>query len=329
MSRRVPAFVVFLLSSLAFSPFFPATAQDSTLDELAPNANRWTLIVYATGDEQDSPSVRHFQRLAEVLRAASDRPSNVVVFSPFEESPTRRPTENVLRETLAWLRDADSPSETLELPAMRSDASEPVELRFILGGKTQGDALLLPDASETSQPVKIDDFIAAVRDVGSPCERALFFFNLNSEATRRGSAVNLGSLALDGDATQDDETIERRRQDFPQSYFRTLFFGQDDATFFGALANAFEGEADVLNADGIVTALETLEYLRDVASETPSFQRLGQDFPLTRSQKAKPVAPRRFSFESAPRSSAEGGASWRSKRFGGRFGRSNRAITPV
>lgn len=154
MSRRVPAFVVFLLSSLAFSPFLPATAQDATLDELAPNANRWTLIVYATGDAQDSPSVQHFQRLVEVLRAASDRPSNVVVFSPFEESPTRRPTESVLRETLAWLRDADSPNETLELPAMRSDASEPANSASFSAAKPKGTRSCFRTLPKRRNPLK-------------------------------------------------------------------------------------------------------------------------------------------------------------------------------
>lgn len=269
----------------------PANAQDLSPGDFTPSSNCWAILIYASSSNQNSSSFQRFQDLTATLREQSGSPSQVVAFSPFETSATRRPSPDVLRELLVWFRDAATPNATLDLPAMRADARRPVELRFVLCGETRGAALLLPGSTST---VKIDDFVAAVRDVDSPCERALFFFNLVGETTTRGAAtaVRVEPATLNGDVVNDAwEESAPERSAFPQSYFRTVFFNQDDAAFFESLTNAFQGAADVLNADGVVTALETLEYVRDVAAKTPSFQRLGQDFPLTKSRKPQAARP--------------------------------------
>ena len=293
-----PFVFAFLASTLA-----SANAQNLSTDDFTPAVNCWSVLIYASTDSNNSPSFRRFQELATTLRNQSAAQSRVVVFSPFETLETRKPSPNVLRATLAWLRDADSPNAVLGLPAMRADQTQPVELRFILCGQTRGAALQLPNSQtdKVEDVIKVDDFIAAVRDVDSPCERALFFFNLSAETTTRGSGgVRLAPISEENDSEEtvflndDVKNNNLERLNLPQSYYRTVFFGQSDEVFFESLTSAFQGQADLSNDDGVVTALETLEYLRDVAPRTPGFQRLGQDFPLTRSRAAKPARPTRL-----------------------------------
>ncbi len=267
------------------APFAAVDAQDQFTDAFTPNANRWSIMIYASSGKQNSPGFLNFDRLATALRS-NDAEENVVVFSPFEARSERRPTRETLDALLAWLRQNDQADATLGLPAARGDRSAPLEIRLFLCGRVEGTALRLPDSSQT---VELDAFRSALRDGPAPCERTLLFFNLASETRTRGASAVLAPPLVD-DAIFENEAPLENATPFLEGYYRTSFFNQSDAEFFAELADAFEGNADGLRADGIVTALELLEHLGAVAPIVPETERIGQDFPVAKSGKT-PSAP--------------------------------------
>ncbi|MBQ6827230.1 MAG: hypothetical protein IJO46_04375 [Thermoguttaceae bacterium] len=273
--------------------FAQANAQVEFAADFTPSANCWSILIYASPDAESSPSFRSFGRLVDQTRSQNaDAADRVVVFSPFETSADRRPTRDVLDALLAWFRQNRTESATLRLPAARGDRSAPLEIRLVLCGQLQGAALRLPDSSQT---IELDAFRSALREGDAPCERTLFFLNLASETRTRGSSAVVAPLIVDEEIFDDENFYDAESQDgasaFLESYYQTLFFNQLDSDFFGALANAFAGDADALHADGVVTALELLEHLRDVASVAPEMKRLGQDFPVAKTSKTPPAPP--------------------------------------
>ena len=278
--------------ALFASTFSTLNAQDKFSDRFTPTANRWSILIYASdSNSRYSESFKNFRRLANSLRS-SDASENVVVFSPFESAANRRPTFQTLDALLAWFRENQTRSGKLGLEAARGDREAPLEIRLFVCGQSENNELRLPDSNST-QTIKIDAFRSALREGDRPCERTLLFFNLASETRTRGSSAVLAPL-VDEAPTFNDESNNAwgaAPRQFQETYFRTLFFNQSDAQFFAVLADAFEGDADVLNADKIVTAFEIRDYLRNVSSVAPGIELAGQDFPIAQSRKTPPAPP--------------------------------------
>ncbi len=275
--NRIASFVARLLALAAALGTF-ATGRADAADE--PNSNRWTIVFYDSSSPDpgvasalDADARANFEGFVETVRArerdAGDA-SNVVVFSPFESRPNRRPTPENARAILDWIRDSGAPSKALDLPALRVERNAPVDLRLFIDVAVRGARVVL--GGRTGE-IGIRDLERALGESQPRVERVLKIENRRSQGTAKGAApfaVRPGSF---GSAEETGASDSEPTSVFSQSRNGSTFQATSSEDYFALLREALDGYADTTGpyriSDGVITLVELLEYLRSSCPEAP------------------------------------------------------------